>query len=1163
MFAFCESGSAAPVATLDSAQGLVEVRRVGSSRFLPVKIGNEFQAKDIIHTAKGAKAGVLLSDGSILRLSENTSLEFQDKNPQERGRPLSLSEGKAYFFSREPKESPLVSTPSATTAVRGTEFALEVTKDKTIVMVLDGAVNVSNSFGAVDLMQGEQAQATPLSAPVKSIMINPLDAVQWALYFPVVLSPRDLLESFPNASQEERDLFAALERREYQIATATLAKLSKDTVIAAVARSYIDNAEGRSATALSTLVTRAPQAPIIVGLLGISVALSQGDIASAEKLITLIEKMPSATSQEQALYLAQRAIIDLVMNRNDSALEQSERAYRERSDLSAPALAYAYALQGKLRLADARAVLESYCTTHPYDSFAQARLAELQLGFGENDLAQETAERAVAQDEKNWYARTVLAYSALLRGDTERAQVQFTEAIALDSSAALPRLGYGLMKIHRGELEAGRDDIARAVALAPQVSVYRSYLGKAYFEERREQLSIHEYDRAIALDPRDPTPFLYRTFSHLSKNDPVAALHDIETSIQNNNNRAVYRSSLLLDNDLAVRSSSLAETYNTLGFTELARTEAIKSLSKDYANYSAHLLLSEGYQSIATDDAAVSERKIADLLAPPSFNLFGRQAGEASLNEYTTLYDRPESRTELGVQTSTYDQFVAPSATFAEKGDSFGYAVGYRPVYAQGSKSGNYRRSERFFVTTESQLSPETRVSGDLHATTQHARDKNSAPDDTQFETYGGSLGLYQKVGDHSKLIGDLTLAKDRHRFGSSALERLLDQASIADGVAFQEENQILIDEVAHEDVRTGRAALQLITAGEQLSTVSGLQLYRASIVRDERSVITDDELGIFTDLNYQLRSRQTPDLAAHDLYNYSTLHLARWVDLVAGGSWSHVQIEDREVTPFVTMTHSETRFNPKVGIILTPDASTTVRAAYFEGLRKSSLEDNLSIEPTLVGGINQRFTDFSGARARNLGGGVDYKLSPSIYVGGEALLRHVADALRSASSLVPVDYDEAVLSASEVAVGNLATTHREEKIYRGYLYSILSDRLVNTIDYSWHQVERTDPEIGQDIILQRARTSLRYFCEGGLYPFIAATWREQERKGSDFLTDGSSDFVIADIGVGYRLPQRQGTIQLQLNNIFDKSFSYDQSLGVESFVNSGIGGALVASVNF
>ncbi len=61
-------------------------------------------------------------------------------------------------------------------------------------------------------------------------------------------------------------------------------------------------------------------------------------------------------------------------------------------------------------------------------------------------------------------------------------------------------------------------------------------------------------------------------------------MRDLETSIALNDNRAPYRSRLLLDQDRATRGVSLARIYDDLGFEQVALSEATKSLSRDPAN---------------------------------------------------------------------------------------------------------------------------------------------------------------------------------------------------------------------------------------------------------------------------------------------------------------------------------------------------------------------------------------------------------------------------------------------------------------------------------------------------------------------------------------------------------------------------------------------------
>src|SRR5206468_136878 len=102
------------------------------------------------------------------------------------------------------------------------------------------------------------------------------------------------------------------------------------------------------------------------------------------------------------------------------------------------------------------------------------------------------------------------------------------------------------------------------------------------------------------------------------------AVRDLEKSQELNENRNVYRSQLLLDQDRAVRSANLANIYRDAGMFDVSVREAARAVNADYANYSAHLFLANSYDQLRDPNRinlryeapAESEYLIANLLAP-------------------------------------------------------------------------------------------------------------------------------------------------------------------------------------------------------------------------------------------------------------------------------------------------------------------------------------------------------------------------------------------------------------------------------------------------------------------------------------------------------------------------------------------------------------------
>ena len=248
----------------------------------------------------------------------------------------------------------------------------------------------------------------------------------------------------------------------------------------------------------------------------------------------------------------------------------------------------------------------------------------------------------------------MLGFAYLTQVKTKQAKDAFEKAIALDQADPLPRLGLGLAKIREGNLDEGGRDIEIAASLDPNNSLVRSYLGKTYYEEKRTALDEREYAVAKELDPKDPTPWFYDAIAKQTTNRPVEALHDLQKAIELNDNRAVYRSRLLLDADLAARSASLGRIYSDLGFQQLALVEGWKSVNTDPSNFSAHRFLADSYSVLPRHEIArVSELLQSQLLQPINItpiqprlaesNLFLISAGgpgALSFNEFNPLFNR-------------------------------------------------------------------------------------------------------------------------------------------------------------------------------------------------------------------------------------------------------------------------------------------------------------------------------------------------------------------------------------------------------------------------------------------------------------------------------------------------------------------------------------------
>src|SRR5215831_5938665 len=315
--------------------------------------------------------------------------------------------------------------------------------------------------------------------------------------------------------------------------------------------------------------------------------------------------------------LALQSIIAVVQNDKEKAMGLAQSAVAANPQSASAKIAQSYAQQAHFDVEGARKSLEEAVKVEPDNALAWSRLAEMHLSLEQLDKGLEAAQKAVSLNPNVERAQTVLGFAYLLQVKTKEAQEAFTKAHELDQAAALPKLGSGLAKFREGKIEEGRREMEVAASLDPNNSMIRSYLGKAYFEEKKTDLTEREYKNAKELDPKDPTPFFYDALQKQLTNRPVEAIRDMETAIENNQNRAVYRSQLQMDSDVGARSSALGRIYTDLGFEQPALVEGWNSITLDPSSYTAARFLADIYAFRERHEVArVSELLRSQLLQP-------------------------------------------------------------------------------------------------------------------------------------------------------------------------------------------------------------------------------------------------------------------------------------------------------------------------------------------------------------------------------------------------------------------------------------------------------------------------------------------------------------------------------------------------------------------
>ncbi|MCK5355231.1 MAG: tetratricopeptide repeat protein, partial [Methyloprofundus sp.] len=494
---------------------------------------------------------------------------------------IKLLKGSAFFRSRRLHQLE-IHTPFVNAVHEGTEFLVAVKDNHTEISVFDGAVTAQNQAGRVRINKGFIGISTnDQNTRVHPLTIKPEDAVQWALYYPPVVDYQRLGEilTVPGIQQ-------------------ALSQYHQGNVVQAL--TILDN------------IPKHQQDENYIALKA-SLLLTVGSVEEALFELNQAERLESNLSTVMAL----KAIIAVSKNQTADASRLALKATEINPQSALAKIALSYVYQAQFEIDKALAATEQASQLTPENSLAWARQAELQLATGDRRGALKSAQKAQSLNPAQPRTQTILGFTYLAQIEFEQAEKAFNQAIKLNSADPLARLGLGLSKIRAGSLEEGTRELETAVSLDPDNAIMRSYLGKAYYELKNESYAATELAIAKEMDPKDPTPWFYDAILKQTSNRPIEALHDMQKAIELNDNRGVYRSKLLLDEDLAARSASLGRIYNDLGFQQLGLVEGWKSVTIDPANYSAHRLLADNYAALPRHEIArVSSLLQSQLLQP-------------------------------------------------------------------------------------------------------------------------------------------------------------------------------------------------------------------------------------------------------------------------------------------------------------------------------------------------------------------------------------------------------------------------------------------------------------------------------------------------------------------------------------------------------------------
>jgi tetratricopeptide (TPR) repeat protein len=1073
------------VAKMVSVQGTVEVRRAGQPQWQPARLNDTYCAGDRIQVGEKSRADVALINQPLIRLDQDSTITLGGVK-EERTSWIELLKGAIYFFSRLPRNLEIV-TAFVNAGVEGTEGLVRVDSDKTFISIFEGRVLAANQSGSLTITGGQAAVAEQGKAPVLTVVVRPRDAVQWALYYPPTLYLR--AEEFPAGPGVQGAL-----------------RNSIDAYLKGDLQAAFDSIKG--------IPDNVGDSRFFTYRASLLLAVGRADEASQD-IARALSLNPTYSDA-----LALQAIIAVVQNEKDKALDLARKAVAADPKSATALIAFSYAQQANFDLEGALDSLKKAVQVNPENALAWARLADLWMSFAELDEALEAAKKAIALSPNLSRTQTILGFAYLLQVNTREAKAAFEKAIEFDQADYLPRLGLGLAKLREGDLPEGSSEIEIAASLDPNNSIVRSYLGKAYYEEKRIPADQREYAIAKELDPKDPTPWFYDAIAKQTTNRPVEALQDMQQAIALNNNRMVYRSSLLLDSDLAARSAALGRIYSDLGFQQLALVEGWKSVNTDPSNFSAHRLLADTYSVLPRHEIArVSELLQSQLIQPINISPIQPQLAESNLflissggpatpsfNEFNPLFNRNGlafQTTGLAGQNSTYGGEGVLSGIYNKASFSFG---GFH-FQTDGFRKNANQNDDIGTAFLQFELSPQTSIQGEYRYRDSIRGDIRLRffPDDVfpdeknKEETQTGRIGLRHAFSPNSILLGSLIYQNANFR---------------------SRENEVPQDPFfTFIDARRPESSLstefQHLFRSQYFNLTSGVGYAKSDgAVNTTIGTILPPPFDVIP-----LPSAST-DAKYTNVYAYSYINFLKDVTFTLGASGDFVSSDSPEFK-------STNQFNPKFGITWNPFTATTVRAAAFRVLKRK-LITNQTLEPTQVAGFNQFFDDNNGTDARNYGAAIDQKFTKDFFGGIEFSKRDLK------SPFVTTDI-------FGNPIGKIQDMH--ETLARKYLFWTPHQWLALSAEYIFERFKSqglTDQP--KELNTHRVPLGISFFHPSGLSAALKATYFNQGGRFvliNNDVRSGSEDFWTLDAAISYRLPKRYGFITVGATNLLDKKFKF------------------------
>ena len=926
-------GRPAEIRTSDEPGELIDAKGKDGARYHPAggaetvaKIHQKLGYGDRLRTLKYSKATVLFEGQTQDTLDSLTELLIIRRSPTN-APGARILKGNLYVIHRNGPDSMPIETPLIAAVPKGTEFSVSVDPEtgESVFTMFDGEVLLQREGEERRVSRGFQGIVTSGKPIVVRPILQAENLIQWWIHYPGILDTAELDVTKDPAFAESLRAYRAGDLRQ----------------------AFESFPGGPEQPNLSAAPAAIYHAALLLGV---------GDVRRAEELL---RKTPADLPAARALRTMLDAVAPSLTTNSWRASLPAPRPGESASEL----LAISYAHQATNNLEAALAAARHAVEHSPAFGFGWARVAELEFSHGHTAAARAAVAKALELSPLNAQAHAMHGFLLAAAGRHEAALVVFERAIEIDSSLANGWLGRGLVRIRMGDAKRGRDDLRMAASVEPSRSLIRSYAGKAFADAGRMRLARQELDQARHLDANDPTPWLYSALASLEQNRVNEAVTELERSIALNDNRALFRSQLLLDADRAVRGANLARVYERAGLATVGFNEAARAVSHDPANFSAHQFLSDSFNTLR-DPARFNlryetpwfgEMLLANLLSPVGATPLSQNISQ---QEYSRLFERDRVGLSSDTTVRSDGQVQQLASHFGNLGSS-AWALDLDYQHNNGVRPNNKLDRIEWYSTFKHQLTPQDSLlllfkyqdysSGDNF---QYYDARRSLDRDFNFEEKQRPIaiaGFHHEWGPgvHTLLLGG-RLENDQRVTDPTALYPVILQNPGSQGFNSYSTNAL---DFANDFEAAFLEGSQLFQTPHHTWNL-GVRYQDGSMTARSRLLP-----NAIDPLYAPLTNKVTEASDRFTAYAYHHWRALDSLQLIGGVAYDHVTYPRLlRGSPVIEGEREKDMVAPKLGAIWNPLDPLTLRAAYTRSLGGVTLDQSYRLEPTHIAGFVQTY---------------------------------------------------------------------------------------------------------------------------------------------------------------------------------------------------------------